>query len=517
MLSSVMDNAWQHFRSGMPSVPPQGTLRERQFRWLSACLAANAACEYGQRYHFSAVKSVTDYQQNVPLTTYSELSSLITRMTDGEENLLCSAPVPAFELTGGSHSGGKLLPYTSAGLTDFRLAVTGWLRDVTRRFDLTSGHVYWALSPAVTRMTKTPCGIPVGGGDALYLGADNLAAFSELSAVPLTLAQVEDAPDWQLLTLVYLLRCPDLRLISVWSPVFLFPLLTALDTRQAEISALLRDGGEIAGHFLSADPAALMRYRQYLQEQNTALLWPQLALISCWDQAASASPAQALMMRFPGVTLQGKGLLSTEAVITVPSDCGDPQLSADSNFYEFRRDNGQIYLADELLPGETYSVIVTTNSGLYRYQTDDLVLCTGHTPEGLPQLRFCGREGICSDLVGEKLTEPFVCAGLPPSQDFAVLAADEQGYVLLLSDTSAETQAQVYCEEMERYLCTNPQYHYARRIGQLKPLTFLRLHQPAEHYFHRQLQRGKRLGEIKIPALLTSSDWRAMFEIREFP
>ena len=91
-----------------------------------------------------------------------------------------------------------------------------------------------------------------------------------------------------------------------------------------------------------------------------------------------------------GVTLQGKGLLSTEAVITVPSDCGDPQLSADSNFYEFRRDNGQIYLADELLSGETYSVIVTTNSGLYRYQTDDLVLCTGHTPEGLPQLRFAG-------------------------------------------------------------------------------------------------------------------------------
>lgn len=513
-----MDNAWQHFRAGMPSVSLRGSLRERQFHWLSGCLAANAACEYGQRHHFSSVKSVTDYQQHVPLTTYSALSPFITRLINGEKNLLCCAPIPAFELTGGSHSGGKLLPYTAAGLTDFRLAVTGWLRDVIRRFDLTSGHVYWALSPAVTRMTKTPCGIPVGGGDALYLGADNLAAFSELSAVPLTLAQVADAADWQLLTLVYLLQCPDLRLISVWSPVFLFPLLTALDTRQDEITALLQDGGELAGHCLNADPAALARYRQYLREHNTALLWPQLVLISCWDQAASESPAQALMTHFPGVTLQGKGLLSTEAVITVPSDCGDPQLSADSNFYEFRHDNGQIYFADELIAGETYSVIVTTNSGLYRYQTDDLVLCTGHTPEAVPQLRFCGRDGICSDLVGEKLTEPFVCAGLPPSQDFAVLAADKQGYVLLLSDTcTTGTQAQAYCEETERYLCTNPQYHYARRIGQLKPLTFLRLHQPAEHYFHRQQQQGKRLGEIKIPALLTSSDWRAMFELRELP
>ncbi|WP_273746425.1 GH3 family domain-containing protein [Morganella morganii] len=512
-----MDNAWQHFLAGTPPVLSAGSLRERQFRWLSACLADNAACEYGRQYHFSSVKSVADYQQNVPLTTYSELSPFITRMTDGEENLLCSAPVPAFELTGGSHSGGKLIPYTAAGLTDFRLAVTGWLHNVIRRFSLTSGHVYWALSPAVTRTTKTPCGIPVGGGDALYLGADNLAAFSELSAVPLTLSQVEDAADWQLLTLIYLLQCPGLRLISVWSPVFLFPLLTALDSRQEAISALLRDGGVLAGHSLKADPAALARYRQYLREHKTALLWPQLVLISCWDQAASASPAQALMAHFPGVTLQGKGLLSTEAVITVPSDCGDPQLSADSNFYEFRHSSRQIYLADELIPGETYSVIVTTNSGLYRYQTEDLVLCTGHTAESVPQLRFCGRDGICSDLVGEKLTEPFVCAGLPASQDFAALAADERGYVLLLSDTSvSDIQAQAYCEETERYLCTNPQYHYARRIGQLNPLTYLRLHKPAEHYFHRQLQRGKRLGEIKIPALLTLPDWRAMFDIREF-
>lgn len=65
-----------------------GALRERQFRWLSACLAANAACEYGQRYHFSAVTSVADYQQNVPLTTYSELSPFITRMTAGRKSVV---------------------------------------------------------------------------------------------------------------------------------------------------------------------------------------------------------------------------------------------------------------------------------------------------------------------------------------------------------------------------------------------------------------------------------------------
>lgn len=515
-----MDNAWRHFRRWSPPRTEKCSLRECQSRWLAACLAANKTCAYGQLHHFDTVNSMLDYQQTVPLTTYHDLAPWITRVAEGEDNLLYNAPTLAFEMTGGSHSGGKLLPYTAAGLNDFRLAVIGWLHDVADNFDLTHGRVYWALSPAVTRITQTPCGLPVGGGDALYLGDENLSAFSTLSAVPLSLGQVGNPADWQLLTLIYLLCCDDLRLISVWSPAFLFPLLNALDSRQTEITALLCSGGELAGHSLTANPAALARYRDYLSHHDTAMLWPVLTLISCWDQASSAPLARALMARFPSVTLQGKGLLSTEAVITIPSVGGDPHLSIDSNFYEFSHHSGLLFLADELECGETYSVIVTTNSGLYRYQTDDRVLCTGHSEEGIPRLRFIGRDGINSDLVGEKLTEPFVCAGLSALQDFAVLAADPDapGYVLLLSDTNMnDEQAQESCDGVEHYLCSNPQYLYARRLGQLNPLTYYRLHEPVEHYFRLQLQQSKRLGEIKIPVLLTTPDWRTMFDLREFP
>ena len=77
-------------------------------------------------------------------------------------------------------------------------------------------------------MTKRPAVFLVGGGDTLYLG-DNLAVFSELSAVPLTLAQVEDAgrlavadPDSSAAVPGF---TSDLRL----EPGVLFPLLTALD------------------------------------------------------------------------------------------------------------------------------------------------------------------------------------------------------------------------------------------------------------------------------------------------
>ena len=69
---------------------------------------------------------------------------------------------------------------------------------------------------------------------------------------------------------------------------------------------------------------------------------------------------------------------------------------------------------------------------------------------------------------------------------------------------------------MERALCENPQYDYARRLGQLAPLTVHRVTQPLEKYHAHELRRGRRLGDIKPPLLATpadadSPDWEHVF------
>jgi GH3 auxin-responsive promoter len=159
-------------------------------------------------------------------------------------------------------------------------------------------------------------------------------------------------------------------------------------------------------------------------------LWPNLKVVSCWASAASKPFAEELAARLPQAVLQPKGLLSTECVVTT----GDHALTP-HGFFEF--DGGE--------------VIATTASGLYRYRTGDL----------LRDGEFVGRKGIVSDLVGEKLTEPFVAACLENVRGY--LFPEGRGYVVA-SETAVDLDA------IEQRLCENPQYAYARRLGQLAPL-----------------------------------------------
>ncbi|MBJ8872699.1 GH3 auxin-responsive promoter family protein [Citrobacter braakii] len=501
---------WHHFQQWY--FHGHGSLRERQEKWLMNCLRANQNSLYGKEKGFAAIATIASFQQCVPVVEYETLTPLIERIVQGQQNVLFCESAQAFERTGGSYSGGKLIPYSARGLADFRHALTGWLEDTIREHRLTQGHAYWALSPVATRQEKTCSGVPVGAGDALYLGEDNLAAFAGLSAVPLSVGNVEDMADWQLLTLYYLLCCRDLRLISVWSPAFLTSLMAGLQARQQALLALLSCGGEVAGHSLGADAEALSRYQRYLLSSDARLVWPELAVISCWADAASQTLADEMMQHFPGVCLQPKGLLSTEAVISVPDKHGLPTLCVDSNFYEFVADDGVISLADELVVGSEYRVIVTTNSGLYRYHTGDRVKCTGES-EGIPTLRFIGRGGVYSDLVGEKLTEPFVINCLASLCGFAALAQDiaTPGYVLLLDSALCERNAP-YLNDIEEQLCSNPQYLYARRLGQLAPLRCQFIDNPTDRYLCWRHRQGKRLGDIKIPAIFTAEQWRGAFQ-----
>ena len=64
--------------------------------------------------------------------------------------------------------------------------------------------------------------------------------------------------------------------------------------------------------------------------------------------------------------LQGKGLIATEAFVSLPllPDC-DPVLAVNSHFFEFNdTETGDIRLAHEVEEGKVYSVIVTTGGGL---------------------------------------------------------------------------------------------------------------------------------------------------------
>src|SRR5262249_38271918 len=101
-------------------------------------------------------------------------------------------------------------------------------------------------------------------------------------------------------------------LISVWHPSFLTLLLDALPAMWDRLLDEIKNGGVIARGPKRADE--LRRTDPFHPET----MWPNLALISCWGDAAAEMALADLKNRFPKTPIQSKGLLATEAFVTIP-------------------------------------------------------------------------------------------------------------------------------------------------------------------------------------------------------
>ncbi len=481
------------------------SVRVVQERWLMECLGRNAGCEYGRTYGFEHIANAADYRRAVPLVNYEDISPLIEQIAGGSNDILCMGEPVAFEVTGGSTGGGKLIPYTPESFADFQKALLPWFTHTLHHYGIGSGSSYWSISPAMRTVDTTPRGIDIGVSDAAYLGEAALGSVAEGMAVPLWVVELHELDEWQIATLYHLIRADDLELLSVWSPTFLLMLLDALEEQSGALRGLLSDGGTVGGHSLAADPEALTRLQKYLKNTDTAQLWPNLKLISCWEDAMSRPYAKRLKERFRGVPLQPKGLISTEGVVTVPDIDGIPLLSIESGFYEFIDSTGTLFLADELQPNEIYEVVMTTNGGLYRYRCGDTVRYEG-SRDGVPILRFMGRSGNTSDMVGEKLTEAFVLQALRGMAGSAMLVAqpgERPNYLLLGESESIGSML----EEVEQELMRNPQYAYARKMGQLEKVETIIVPGLMRLYIGYKNETGNRVGDIKVPALSTDGEW----------
>jgi hypothetical protein len=326
-------------------------------------------------------------------------------------------------------------------------------------------------------------------------------------------------------TLLHLLRARDLRLISVWHPSFLQLLLEFLPVHW---DALLHDLA--TGVITPPQPfdndlqRRLMRYWRKAPDRAQELealdpstpdtLWPQLQVISCWTDGHAARPARQLSRLFPRVALQPKGLIATEAIVTIPF-AGQSPLAVRSHYFEFLTADDRVLTADQLILDQEYTVVVTTGGGLYRYCLGDRVRVSDFVGR-TPSLQFLGKEDCVSDLCGEKLSEGFVATALDRvlgDEDlaFAMLApgghSPRSGYTLFVQTPAPPDLAAA----LENELMRNPHYRYCRALSQLRPVRVCRLEGNIYgRYVERCAQLGQRRGDVKPVALSARDDWESM-------
>lgn len=443
----------------------KASARRVRRNWLEATLRRNSNCQYLKA--LGSPLTEADYLRRTPIVGHNELDSYIAKLGFGECDVLFNGAPVAFERTGGSTGGSKLIPYSREGLLDFQRALAPWFFQVIEQHKI-SGSVYFSTSPAA-RASERFGGLSVGLPDGAYLGDEAGAWLMQRAAVPPRIANITEIHAWRQATLDHLRMARNLELISVWSPTFLLSLFDGIT--------------------------------------NTGNQWPHLKVISCWASGSAQRYLGEVARMFPHAIIEPKGLLATEGVVTVPDREGAPRLTR-YGYYEFRQE-GCCYDASELTEGNEYEVIVTTASGLYRYASGDRIRCERSCPDGDPIVEFIGRDSLSSDLVGEKLTDAFVGTCLNGATGFAMLVprVDPAGYVLI-SDGNIPNE---FAHALDERLCQNPQYYYARRMNQITPVSLLSCSRPLEIYESVMRHRGTRVGDIKPAALRGEGFWLQLF------
>ncbi|MDH4046537.1 MAG: GH3 auxin-responsive promoter family protein [Gammaproteobacteria bacterium] len=501
-------SGWADIRRGLAGKRRQLTALLRQperaqQQLLTEILRRNRRSEFGRRYGFASIDGVSAYASRIPIQTFEDLREDIGRMMNGTGNVLCADEVLLFEETGGSTGGQKYIPITAHSIECLREAILPWLDDLLNaRPGIMQGRAYWAISPAVRPRSHTKGGVPIGiDNDAVWFGAELAEAIGSTLAVPPEVAKHDSFKAWQRQTLVSLLACRDLSFVSVWSPTFFLQLL----------EAVRKDATSLADEIEAVQPeaASVLAGFHARNRFDWQALWPALDTISCWSSASSRRYAETLKESFPRSHLQGKGLLATEGAITLPlEDACAPVLAINSAYFEFLNDEGNLVALADLQDEASYTVIMTTAGGLYRYRLGDRVRLAGWY-EASPCFEYLGREGVASDLCGEKLTEEFVRTAIAaiPGDALLVPVADQPGYLLLLDS------AAVSADEQERFaaladesLMRNPQYRHARQLEQLPMLQPRRVSSLLDTYQSICLECGQRLGDIK-PVTLAGRHW----------
>ncbi len=471
-----------------------------------------ASTHYGRAHGIRPGDGYAAFRDKFPVVEYDDLAPWVERQMREEGSILVPGPVRVYEKTSGSSGPAKYVPYTAALRRAFDRMFRLWLADLLAHGpQLATGRAWISVSPRLDTRETTPRGVPVGlASDLDYLDGTWHWLLRRFLVLPAALARVRNPEALKRVLAAHLVAGRP-EVISVWSPSFLAVLLDWIAEHRDALLADWRAGAVRAGRrvFPLPKPAADIVVALACDPIDWRRVLPDLRLVSCWADGPAALAAADLHRRLPWVMLQPKGLLATEAPITLPlAGQGVCVPLVNEVFLELADDAGAIHRIDEVEPGAEYSVIATPPGGFTRYRLGDRVR-VGQPVGATPSLLFVGREGEVSDLVGEKLAERFVRSALealPLGDDgFRALIPlrepDGRGRYVLLLDRAPAAREELP-DRLDMLLQEAHRYREARRLGQLAAPALAVLPGAADRLLDALEARGMRRGAIKPTCLV---------------
>ena len=600
------------YKDFVSNIKSKSKIRKTQVKILLEILKTNKNTEYLKIFETESQilnaenekELIEKFQNKIPVVNYEDIKEFVEKEKVGKSNVLLSDKIKLFELTSGSTSDVKYIPYTEKFLKSYMNGVFAWIYNLYQNNKrLFLGSSYWSVSPILKREAVTSGGIRVGiEDDTSYF--DKVSAFflNKLFTVPKEIKNIQNMEDFLLITAVFLLLSENLAMISVWSPSFLMILLDFIEKNHKVICQIVKSE-DLGTEFFADKNLGNKKYFQIIQkkyrklwkknrskflinyfekyeknilskndktqnleitEKNNeneiisenknletksgnkivenfvdySVIWEKLSLVSCWADSDSYEIFIKLKEKLNSnkknmnLKFQGKGLMSTECIVSFPlENVKNGSVAAyNSFFYEFiqvsgdKLENRSPKLLDELELGERYCVVVTTNAGLYRYNTNDIVEVTGFYHK-IPIVKFVGRINNFSDIVGEKLKNSFV-----EKQVLTTLEENNiKGEFLLFAPVRNETGEIFYTlfleikkdgrkfnwkqieNEINSSLCKAFHYEYAYKLGQLGKVRVFLIEKDGLKTYTAEKSKKQKIGDIKYRLLDKNFGWENKF------
>jgi hypothetical protein len=331
---------------------------------------------FGKQYDFESIKSYATFQERVPVSTYEDLEPLIERTRKGEQQVFWHTPIKWFAKSSGTtNAKSKFIPVSSEALDNCHYKGS---KDLLCMY----------LNNNENSQLFTGKSLRLGGSKELY--EDNNTFFGDLSAI-----LIDNMPFWAEFS-----STPSNKtsLISVW---------------ETKLLAIINETKfENVTSFAGVPSWMMVLLNKTLEETgktNLFEIWPNLEVY--FHGGVSFDPyLEQYKKILPNPDFKYYEIYNASEGFFAIQDLNhsnDLLLMLDYGiFYEFipmdlfgTKDEKTIRLADVVLD-KNYAVVITTNSGLWRYLIGDTVRFTSLNPY---RIRITGRTKHHINVFGEEL------------------------------------------------------------------------------------------------------------------
>lgn len=504
-----------------------------QRRRFADIIYANENTEFGREYSFSSISTIDDYRTRVPIRRYNDFVPYIERIFKGEKNILTAADVSMFGVTSGTSAEAKYIPLTRPFTLEHHASHLVWMFNmIAARDEGVVGQIFSMVSPAV--QGYTPAGVPYGSSSGKQYREQSVP-IRMLHPVPYDVCRISDSEAKYYVTLAFALKA-DLRVVNSVNPSTLVmlagmlkdwsePLLEDIKTGKLHNApGLTAEETALYNRLFKADALRSGRLREVLKCEGSltpAGAWANLRAINTWQGGNAPFYLGKVKELWGDVPQRCLGLRATEGTFSIPLEDHSPSgvIAVGGHFMEFVPDDGHqeisedspTLLAHELETGKKYRLIITTSSGLYRYDLGDIVEVTGMRAN-TPEIAFLHKAGGVLSVTGEKVYADQAVMAMAEASgkisftvaDFTLTYAIHEGavsYKLYLElaaeqkDEEIRELVSLFDAELQRI---NLEYREKRDSGRLrKPFAVILKKGSYDNYRNRLVVQGKPDGQIK--------------------